>query len=63
MDNIVEHDSVKNKVKVKDIPVNTNGCVVHIYPSNHSVVEVEFFDENAVTLGVETVNVLDLKKI
>jgi len=59
---IQEHDSVINKKAVKNIPINTNGCVVHIYPSNHSIVEVEFFDENKNTLGVETVSVYNLEK-
>ena len=59
---INEHDSVSNKNAVKNIPPYTNGVVVHIYPHNHLVVAVEFFDNENNTLGVETTQVLNLEK-
>lgn len=57
---IKEHLPVWNKKSVGNIPTYTKGTIVHIYPSNHSIVEVEFSDENGNTLSVETVETLNL---
>lgn len=59
---VEEHIVVSNKDSVGNIPPNTKGTIVHVYPSNDSVVEVEFFDNNGNTLSVETVSVLNLKE-
>jgi len=59
---VKEHLVVLNKESVGNIPANTKGTVVHVYPSNHSIVEVEFFDNDGNTLSVETVSVFNLKE-
>lgn len=58
--NFEEHDTVVSTEEIKNIPVGTNGTIVHLY--NDDVFEVEFFDNDHNTISVETVTKKQIKK-
>ena len=55
-----ELDLVKSVVQIKNVPIGTNGTIVHIHKDNETF-EVEFF-QNHKTLSVETVSKNQIEK-
>ena len=56
-----ELDLVRSTVQIKNVPIGTNGTIVHLHEGNETF-EVEFFQKRK-TLSVETVSKNQKKKI
>jgi len=55
-----EYDLVEATVQINNVPVGTNGTIVHLY-NTKEIFEVEFFQNNK-TLAVETVSKNQIQK-
>lgn len=55
-----KYDVVRNKVVVGDIAAGTLGSIVYVYDEQRELFEVEFVDDDGMTVGVLTVRGEDL---